>query len=114
MVTFRPMKYPASLRPAIPSSRALRGDAAEESDHRHRRLLRPRHDRPRSLCGRAGGALDSQSWAVNCMQLSLQETERKFINNLFTIPDRSSPGSRVGEREGNHAEDISAHKPGAF
>jgi hypothetical protein len=31
------------------------------------------------------------------MQLSLQETERKFINNLFTIPDRSSPGSRVGD-----------------
>jgi len=38
----------------------------------------------------------------------------KLINKFFTIPDRSWPGRMSRRREGEHAEDISAHKPGAF
>jgi hypothetical protein len=38
----------------------------------------------------------------------------KLINNFFTIPDRSWPGPLSRRREGEHAEDVSAHKPGAF
>jgi hypothetical protein len=48
--------------------------------------------------------------AVYFVQLPLQVTEA--FKNLFTIPERSCRPSR--RREGDHAEDVSAHKHCAF
>jgi hypothetical protein len=48
---------------------------------------------------------------VKLVQSSLQVL--KLINNFFTIPARSWPGRLSRRREGENAEDVSAHKPGA-
>jgi hypothetical protein len=56
----------------------------------------------------------SQLRAIHRDMLVLFGALLNFINHLFTISERSWSGRFSWLREGDHAENISAHKPGVF